>query len=145
MARALGTWELLRQNFDTLHIFAIDDLIYEHKRSYYASLRSVRDSKGDLTKWLAFYLEIMAESLDKAWKRIISLPRTKRLEKLALSPKQEKLLWLLRDSGNLSAREISQALKVTIQGAHFILNPLLKAKIVKRYGGRKTGKYGLSR
>ncbi len=145
VARALGVWELLRQNFDTLHIFTIDDLIYEHKRAYYTSLRTVRDSKGDLTKWLEFYLEIVAESLDRAWKRIISLPRTKRLEKLTLTPKHEKLLWLLRDSGNLSAREISQALKVTIQGAHFILNPLLKAKIVKRYGGRKTGKYGLSR
>lgn len=145
VARTLGTWELLRQNFDTLYIFAIDDIIYEHKQTYYTALKSVRNSEGDLTEWLEFYLEIVAESLDRAWKRIISLPKIKKLEKLILTPKQEKLLWLLRDSGNLTAREISKALKVTIQGAHFILNPLVKAKIVRRYGGRKTGKYGLTR
>lgn len=105
----------------------------------------MRDSKGDLTKWLEFYSEIMAESLDRAWKRIIALPKGKKLEKLRITPKQEKLLGLLRDSGNLTAKEISTALKVTVQGAHFIVSPLVKAKIVKRYGGRKTGKYGLAR
>ncbi len=145
VARILGTWELLRRDFDTLHIFAIDDLIYEHKQAYYTALRSVRDRKGDLTNWLEFYLEIVAKSLDRAWKRVISLPKTKELEQLILTPKQEKLLMLLRDSGNLTAREISSILKVTVQGAHFILNPLIKAGIIKRYGGRKTGKYGLTR
>lgn len=145
VARILGTWELLRRNFDTLHILAIDDLIYEHKRNYYAALGSVSENGGDMTKWLEFYLEIVAESLDLAWKRIASLPKTKKDVDLVLTPKQEKLLSLFRDAGNLSAKEIAKALKVTVQGAHFILTPLLKAKIVKRYGGRKTGKYGLSR
>jgi len=144
VARILGTWELLRRKFDTLHIFAIDDIIYEHKQSYYRAIQSVREKKGDLTNWLEFYLETIAESLDRAWKRVISLPKTKELKRLVLTPKQEKLLMLLRDSGHLTAKEISSALKVTVQGAHFILTPLIKAKIVKRYGGRKTGKYGLT-
>jgi Fic family protein len=72
MARLLGMWELLRRNFDTLHIFAIDDIIYEHKKNYYYALSTA--NKGDLTGWLEFYLEVIAESLDRAWKRVFALP-----------------------------------------------------------------------
>lgn len=145
VARTLGTWELLRRKFDTLHIFAIDDIIYEHKHNYHSALNTVREEKGDLTQWLEFYLETIAESLARAWKRVISLPKTKGFEKLSLTPKQEKLLLLLYESGDLTAKEISSVLKITVQGAHFILNPLIKGEIVKRYGGRKTGKFGLVR
>lgn len=145
VARTLGTWELLRHNFDTLHIFAIDDIIYEHKQNYYSALSSVHGQKGDLTQWLEFYLEIIAESLERVWKRVISLPKTKELERLSLTPKQEKLLLLLHESGNLTAKEISSVLKVTVQGAHFLMNPLIKAKLIRRFGGRKTGKFGLVR
>lgn len=145
VARTLGTWELLRCKFDTLHIFAIDDLIYEHKHSYYSALNTVREEKGALTQWLEFYLEIIAESLERAWKRVISLPKTKELERLSLTPKQEKLLLLLYESGDLTAKEISSILKITVQGVHFLIGPLIKAKIIKRYGGRKTGKFGLVR
>ncbi len=143
VARALGTWELLRRKFDTLHIFAIDDIIYEHKKSYYSALNSVQKENGDLTLWLEFYLEIVAESLDRGWKRIISLPKSGNLEKLFLTPKQEKLLMLLRDSEGLSAKDMASILKVTVQGAHFLLKPLVEAHIVRRFGGKKTGKYGL--
>ncbi|MCX5777547.1 MAG: Fic family protein [Candidatus Firestonebacteria bacterium] len=145
VARALGTWELLRRKFDTLHIFAIDDIIYEHKKNYYFALNLVQKEKGDLTRWLEFYLEIVAESLDLAWKRIVSLPKTDKLERLTLTPKQEKLLTILRDSGSLSAKEIAFILKVTVQGVHFLIKPLIEAKIVKRQGGRKTGKFNLEK
>lgn len=143
VARALGTWELLRRKFDTLHIFAIDDIIYEHKKNYYSALNNVHKEKGDLTHWLEFYSEIIAESLDRGWKRIISLPKTDKLEKLFLTPRQEKLLILLRDSAGLSAKEIALILKVTVQGVHFLIKPLVEAKIIKRFGGKKTGKYEL--
>lgn len=145
VARIAGIWELLRRKFDTLHIFSVDDVIYEHKSAYYIALKNAGGRGGDITGWLEFYLEILAESLERAWKRVIALPRTGKAEKLILTPKQEKLLTLLAETGDLSSGEIAQALKITVQGAHFIIKPLIKAHIVKRYGGKKTGKYGLIR
>ncbi len=52
---------------------------------------------------------------------------------------------LLQDAGDLTAKEIASVLKVTVQGVHFLLAPLMKAKIIWRRGGRKTGKFGLMR
>jgi len=142
VARALGTWELLRRRFDTLHIFAIDDLIYEHKDAYYRALKMSSDEKG-ISGWLEFYLEVIAESLDRAWRRIASIPKRKLSRPMVLTPKQEKLLTLLRDGGPLSSNELAQALKITVQGVHFLLQPLLREKIAAREGGRKTGKFKL--
>jgi Fic family protein len=144
VARLLGTWDLLRRKFDTNHIFSIDDIIYEHKNAYYSALIAGQRAGDDMTTWLEYYLEIVAESLDKAWRRIAALPVSNRLkDALSLTPKQEKLLKLFHESGDLSSNEIAKILRVTVQGVHFILQPLIKAKIVARTGGRKTGKFGL--
>jgi DNA-binding IclR family transcriptional regulator len=54
------------------------------------------------------------------------------------------LLHLLRDQTNgLAPAEIWAALQVTKEGAAHILAPLLKAKLVKRIGTRKSGRYVL--
>lgn len=144
VARLLGTWELIRRKFDTDHIFAVDDIIYEHKSTYYAAIQSVRKQQGDMTNWLEYYFETVAESLSRAWMRIMKLPRSGVSESLSFTPKQEKVVNLLRDAGDLSAKDIADSLKVTVQGVHFILKPLIKAKIVVRKGGKKTGKFGLT-
>jgi len=143
-ARILGTWELLHRKFDTDHIFAIDDVIYEHRSSYYKALQTVSQENGDLTHWLEFYLETVAESLSRAWHRITILPKTTASKSISLTPRQEKLINLLKDAGDLSAKDIAQSLKITIQGVHFILKPLINAKMLKRRGGKKTGKFGLA-
>jgi len=43
----------------------------------------------------------------------------------------------------LTPAEVWKALDVTKQGAAHLLAPLLKAKLVKRVGTRKNGKYVL--
>ncbi len=142
VGRLLGLWELLRRNFDTLHIFSVDDVIYRHKKNYYLALQSASD--GDLTGWLEFYLEAVAQALTEAWKRVLEAGVVSMGKDITLTPKQEKTLSLLRNAGRLSVKELSAALKITVQGTHFILKPLQKAGIVIRTGGRKTGKYELT-
>ncbi len=61
-----------------------------------------------------------------------------------LRPKQEQVLHLLREQHGLAPRALWEALDVTKQGAAHILAPLLKAKLVKRIGTRKTGRYVLA-
>jgi len=41
-------------------------------------------------------------------------------------------------------KELSSALKITVQGTHFILKLLKKTGIITRTGGRKAGKYELT-
>jgi Fic family protein len=142
VGRLLGMWELLRRDFDTLHIFSVDDIIYRHKKNYYLALKSA--SGGDLTGWLEFYLEAVAQALTEAWKRVLEAGVVSMGQDITLTPKQEKTLSLLRNAGRLSVKELSAALKITVQGTHFILKPLQKAGIITRTGGRKTGKYELA-
>ena len=51
---------------------------------------------------------------------------------------------LLRERHGLSPRELWDALDVTKQGAAHILAPLLKARLVKRIGTQKNGRYILA-
>lgn len=82
-------------------------------------------------------------SLNRTWKRIEVVRASTKGKSLTLTPKQERLLALLRRVP-LGILEIQKALGVTKPGAHHILKPLLGAGLVKREGGHKTGKYRIA-
>ncbi len=142
VGRALATWELYRKKFDTHHIFAVDEIFWENRPAYYAALDAVRQQNEDLSGWLEFVSGAVEETLKRVWHRIILIGKNRKSQRMVLTPKQEKLLTLLKD-GPLSIKEIQEELKVTKQGAHFILKQLMDSKVVKRIGGHKTGKYQL--
>ena len=139
----LATWELYKRKFDTHHIFSVDEVFWESRQRYYAALDNVRQQKEDLTGRLEFIAEAVELTLERMWMRIESIKLEGKKGSIALTPKQEKLLHLLRET-SLNIKEIQSELKVTKQGAHFILKPLLQDSLVKRIGGHKTGKYMLS-
>jgi len=140
--RALALWELYRRGFDTHHIFSVDEYYWEDRGRYYSALAKVPQQDGDLTDWLQYCAEGLYQSLERAWLRIqtIGAPPA---ERLLIKPTQERLLLLLRDHGEMSPREIWDALKVSRQGAMDILRPLLDAGIVEKVGGKKSGRYRL--
>lgn len=141
MGRTLGLWELYRRGFDTHHIFSIDEVYWENRPRYYSELNAVQKGKGDLTSWLEYSAEAIQITLRRVLQRIELLSAKTTLSKITLNPKQEKLLHLLRDRGGLTPTEIWKFLKMSKQGAMKIINPLLKAKLIRRIGTRKTGKY----
>lgn len=65
-------------------------------------------------------------------------------EKLVLRPKQEQLLYLLREKKALTPREIWDGIGISKQGAMDLLHPLMKARLVRRIGGKKSGRYVLT-
>jgi Fic family protein len=142
VGRLLATWELFRRKFDTRHIFSVDEVYWENRQRYYAAIDNVRTRDGDLTGWLEFVAEAVQYTLEKVWMRIEAV-KTQEDIPLELSPKQERLLRLLRVS-SMSIQEIQDALGVKKAGAHLILRPLKEANLVKRVGGHKTGKYILA-
>ncbi len=143
--RMLALWDLYRRGFDTHHIFSVDEFFWEDRSRYYARLAAVPAASGDLTAWLGYTTEGLRVTLERVWLRVQQLAAKSGTKKTVLRPTQERLLTLLRDRlDGLAPAEIWAALNVTKQGAAHILAPLLKAKLVKRIGTRKNGRYILA-
>jgi Fic family protein len=141
--RALALWELYRRGFDSNHIFSVDEYFWEDRPRYYAALQEVHANGGDLTSWLEYNAEGLRQTLERVWRRIQQLRASRKGAQLVLRPKQEQLLNMLQARGGLSPREIWDGLGVSRQGAMDVLNPLLKAGMVKRIGTTKNGRYVL--
>lgn len=140
--RALALWELYRRGFDTHHIFSVDEYYWEDRPRYYAALAAVRQEGEDLTGWLEYCAEGLRQTLERVWLRVQGFNQ-KSARKLVLRPRQERLLQLLRDHRSMAPAEIWAALAVSKQGAMDLLRPLLKAGLVEKVGGKKTGRYAL--
>jgi len=139
--RAIALWELYRRGFDSHHIFSVDEFFWSDRPRYYASLDGVRRAGGDLTAWLEYVAEGLKQTLDDVWKRVQEVIAQSGDKKIFLQPKQEALLRLLEDRGGLTPRELWDALAMTRQGAAKLIKPLLEAGLMRRVGGKKTGKY----
>jgi len=122
----------------------VDEYYWEGRLKYYAALKGVRQAGEELTAWLEYCTAGLRQTLERAWLRIQIL-QVKSTEKLALRPRQEQLLHLLRDHGSMGPSEIWKVLGVSRQGAMDLLHPLLDAGLVEKVGGKKTGRYVLRR
>lgn len=140
--RALALWELYRRGFDTHHIFSVDEFYWEDRARYYRQLAAVRREAEDLTAWLEYSADGLRQTLEKVWLRIQAF-NPKPGQKLTLRPKQERLLQLLRDHGQMTPAAIWAALRISRQGAMDLLKPLINAGLVEKIGGKKTGRYTL--
>ena len=141
--RALALWELYRRGFDTHHIFSVDEYFWEDRPRYYAALVAVQAQDEDLTAWLEYCAEGLQQTLERVWQRIQQLSASSSRARVVLRPKQEQLLQLLRARGSRSPREIWAGLAISKQGAMDLIRPLVKAKLVKRVGTLKNGRYVL--
>lgn len=143
VGRLLATWELYRKGFDTLHIFALDEVLLEQREFYIKNLQRIQVEKQDLGGWLEFMAESVLETLERIEKRILAIGAA--YEKpISLTIRQEKLLNLLREKGQLGISEIAAALKVTIPGAHYVMRPLIKHSLINKFGSHKQTKYSLT-
>lgn len=141
--RLLALWELYRRDFDTHHIFAVDEFYWEDRPRYYRELKDVRKRKGDLTVWLEYVAEGLETVLSQARDRLQNLGIQSKAGKISLRPRQEKLLGILRDRGPMAPAELRSILALSKQGTLDLLRPLMQADLVRRVGGHKTGKYEL--
>lgn len=142
--RALALWELYRRGFDTHHIFSVDEFYWEDRPGYYANLQQVRQQGGDLSEWLEYTAEGLRITLEKVWTRVQRLSAQSGRKKLVLRPKQEQLLQMLRERKSMSPQEIWDAIGVSKQGALDLIKPLVQAGVVRRVGGKKSGRYLLT-
>jgi DNA-binding MarR family transcriptional regulator len=116
--------------------------LVKHKSSYWST--GSKPEGGDLTSWLEYSAEGLRVTLERVWTRIQKLTAHAGKTKLVLRPKQEQLLHLLRERKALAPREIWDGIGISKQGALDLLNPLMKAGLVKRIGTKKAGRYVLA-
>jgi Fic family protein len=139
--RAIALWELYRRGFDSHHIFSVDEFYWSDRPRYYAALDGVRRVGGDLTAWLEYAAEGLERTLDDVWRRVQAIVAQTGHKTIFLQPKQEKLVRLLENKKGLTPREIWDALGMTRQGAAKLIKPLIEAGLIRRVGGKKTGRY----
>lgn len=144
LTRLLSTWELYRKGFDTLHVFALDEYFLEHRSLYIRNLQRVQVEKQDLGGWLEFVAEALLDTLERVERRIMAIG-VQRSQPISLTPRQERLLRFLRETGLVGIRQIAVHLKVTVPGAHYILRPLIQNGLVHRQGSHKLARYLLGK
>jgi Fic family protein len=143
LARLLGTWILYKRGYDIRHIFSLDDHFAKDRKFYYEKIEQARELDGILTYWIEYVAEGVIGTLKRVKARIEELMVSSGPE-ILLSPRQEELIRLLRDSGSLSTGKIIEAMKITRARVNQIIQPLVKARIVEPAGKARATIYRLA-
>jgi predicted HTH transcriptional regulator len=80
-------------------------------------------------------------TLEKVWLRIQQLTAKSGAEKIVLRPRQEQLVQLLRERQSMTPQQIWEAIGISKQAAAKLMKPLLDARLVRRVGSQKSGRY----
>ena len=153
LARILTAYFLLLKQYEVVRFFILDDY-YDIDRQQYsdmlhsADLPAGRQGEGQETKWLEYFLEGIAYSLQAAQARINQLKR-KSLDavsgekRVLVTAREEDVIQIVLDKKAVKTTDVLETLGVTRQQAHSLLASLVKKGIVKKYGKTKTSYYRL--
>ncbi|MCL5432989.1 MAG: Fic family protein, partial [Patescibacteria group bacterium] len=146
LARALTAYYLLLKQYEVVKFFILDDY-YDIDRQLYSDTLHTADN-GDNTKWIGYFLEGIAYSLQSALAKIKDL-KTSNLEDLTgekrvlVSNREEDVLRIIIEKKAIKSSDIVEALSVTRQQAHSLLSSLVKKGLLEKYGITKTSYYKL--
>ena len=142
-ARALGSLILYQRDFDSRHIFSLDDYFAGNRKFYYQKIQQARELDDDLTPWIEYVAEGIIATLKNTKQRIEELQLSP-TAKLYLSPRQEEIIRLLNNNPRLSGAEMIKHLKVSRSRINQLLIPLIKNGVVMKEGLSKATRYRLS-
>ena len=142
-ARGLAVWILYTRDFDTHHLFALDEFFEEDRARYYQNIRQARELDDDLTYWLEYVAEGVVETLNRTKDRIQSLRVSSAAARMVLTKRQEDVLRFLRDRGRTKLTEIETVFQITRARVWQIISPLVKAGLVCQEGRTRATTYRL--
>lgn len=146
LARILTAYFLLLNQYDVAKYFILDDY-YDIDRSQYSDMLHSADRRDNI-KWLEYFLEGIAYSLQAAAARINDLKR-KNLDdieadkRVLVTRREEEVLEIIIDKKAVKTNDILDILGVTRQQAHALLASLVKKGLVQKFGSTKTSYYKL--
>ncbi|MDA8211293.1 MAG: Fic family protein [Clostridia bacterium] len=131
-ARAISYMYLLQKGYDFFKFFSISSVVREHKNKYYKAIKDVEDYNSDLTYFLNYYADMIADSiisvLNKLQKEYGRIAIHSYLEQngILLSKRQIKLLekFIKGDKNFILIEDYRKQYKVVYETARTDLNEL---------------------
>jgi len=146
-ARVLAAIILYQRGFDTKRFFSLDDYYDSDRQAYYRALQTVDKDSLDLTKWLEYFVEGVAVSLEAVKERVIRLSserlRMKERGQIALTEKQMRIVEFINHHEKISNKDVQELLKIARQNALIELAKLVKSGVIKPIGKGRALHYVL--
>ncbi len=153
-SRAFATLVLFREGYDIKKFFSIEEYFDRNAKRYYETLQSVSNQQvdtladRDLTGWLEYFCEGVAEELERVKVRVQKLSLDSRLKgrtgQIALSERQVKLVEYIEANGSINNKQWRIILRDFSDDTILRdLKDLQKKKLVKKKGSTKGAVYVL--
>jgi len=146
-ARTLATLLLLLQKFDTKRFFALDDYYDSDRMAYYAALKSVDPKTINITKWIEYFCEGVAFSVNRVKEKVLAISGSKKatasLEQVALTKRQMQIVEAISRSGKITSKEMQAMFKISPQAIHKEMKKLMEMRVVKLVGSGRGARYEL--
>lgn len=144
-ARVIAALILRIRGFDTKQFFCLDDYYDMDRSEYYKALRTVHAQKRDLTRWLEYFVEGVAVSIDAVRERVARLSmeriRTKKKGQIALSERQMRIVESIHKNGKISVSDLAGMFKITRQAALKEIGKMVEMEVVRREGRARASYY----
>ncbi len=152
VARSLATMVLFARGYDIKKFFSIEEYFDRDAKRYYQTLQSVSNQKSDtlsdrdLTVWLEYFCEGLAEELARVKERVQKLSLDSRLKgrtgQITLSERQMKLVEYIETYGSINNRAWRSLLPDFSDDTILRdLKDLQKKKLIKKKGSTKGAVY----
>lgn len=145
-ARVMATLSLLLEGYDIRKFFCLDEHYDRDLSRYYEALQSVELNSGDMTVWLEYFSEGLAEELILIKKRVLNLSRDSFLKnkmgQKSLTDRQVKLLEFIQSRGYINNSEWRQVFpQISDDTILRDIKVLLEANLIKKEGKTKSARY----
>ena len=144
VARLLASLVWYRTGFDHRRFFALDDYYDRDRNAYYAALKTVQKSKGDLTQWLEYFADGVLYSVIELKETILKLgiaPRQQKAEQIELTQKQIEMLQKMREKNKVTNKDLRAMFKVSRQAILKEIKKLLDLDIIELVGKGRGAYY----
>lgn len=148
VSRALSTFILFKEGYDTRKFFSIEEYFDNDAAEYYNALQSVTRNDGDLTEWLVYFTQGLAIELTKIKEKIekisvdVHLKERQGGEQIMLSDRQLRIMEYIQKVGFLQNSGFKSLFPMVSEDT--VLNELkllIKHGLIKKSGSTKGAKY----
>lgn len=150
-ARAAATLILYNLGFDTRDFFSLDDYYNEDRAGYYAALQSVDPKTIEITQWLEYFAEGVAEQIKEIKDKVQTLSRDQFLIKkqgqIWLNERQWRFVEYLKEAKQATSNDYTKLIKnenISERTARLDIEFLVENKVIKRLGKGRAIRYRLN-
>ena len=147
-ARTVATLSLYLDGYDIKNFFCLEEYFDSDPRRYYNALSSIIEKDPDLTLWLEYFTQGLADELTKVKERVLNLSRDQQLKKVVgqvrLNERQEQIVAYIEEYGQTTNKDWQKLFEgVSDDTILRDLKDLMDKKIVVKRGKTKAARYEL--